>query len=321
MSVEVTSNEIKLTRIYHAPVKTVWAAWVDEKQVAQWWGPRGFTLTSKNKDVRTGGSWNYTMHSPDGVDFPNSTKFLEVIEFKKMVYDHGAKENGPPMFRVTVNFIDHHDKTEMQMTMALPSLESARQIQKHIKQAGGDATWDRLAEYLEKNSSGKDVFIINRSFEVPQEVMFDLWTDPKHFSEWLAPTGFKMKFLKDEIKEGCTTFYCMSNDTGLKMYGQANYQEIRKPHSLKYAQWFCDENQNISRHPMAPTWPQKMLTTVTFTPESAKQTRVTIEWQAFGKCSQEELATFINGRAGMTMGWTGSFDKLESYIKSKNCLA
>ena len=62
------SNEIRLTRIYDAPVKTVWSAWTDPAPVAQWWGPRGYTITTLHSDVRTGGSWNYIMRSFDQLD-------------------------------------------------------------------------------------------------------------------------------------------------------------------------------------------------------------------------------------------------------------
>ena len=68
------SNEIKITRIYDAPLEAVWDAWTDPEQVAQWWGPRGFTLTTHSKDLRPGGTWRYTMHGPDGTDYPNTTR-------------------------------------------------------------------------------------------------------------------------------------------------------------------------------------------------------------------------------------------------------
>jgi hypothetical protein len=35
-----------------------------------------------------------------------------------------------------------------------------------------------------------------------------------------------------------------------------------------------------------------------------------------GNVTQEELAAFVNARAGMTQGWTGSFDKLEAYLEN-----
>ncbi|MEZ6045243.1 MAG: SRPBCC domain-containing protein [Planctomycetaceae bacterium] len=55
----------------------------------QWWGPRGFTLTHHSKDLRPGGTWHYTMHGPDGTDYPNMTLYHEVEKYKKLVYDHG----------------------------------------------------------------------------------------------------------------------------------------------------------------------------------------------------------------------------------------
>ncbi len=308
------SNEIRITRTYDAPVKAVWDAWTDPKQVAQWWGPRGFTLTTHSKDLRAGGHWNYTMHGPDGVDYPNKTFYHEVEKYSRLVYDHGASDDRPPLFRVTVIFTDLKGKTKMEMSMALATPEAAEETRKFIKKAGGNATWDRLAEYLEKDSSGKEQFVINRSFDAPRELVFEMWTNPKHFSQWLAPTGFTMKFFRADIKTGGETFYSMTDGKTMTMYGRAKYLEITRPDRIVYTQQFCDENEKISRHPKAPTWPETMLTTVTLTEEGPDQTRVTVTWEPYGSTTREELETFIAARGGMTQGWTGSFDKLEEYL-------
>jgi len=106
-------------------VKMVWDAWVEPKQVAQWWGPRGFTITNHSKDVRTGGHWKYIMHGPDGVDYPNMTQYLEVEKYSHMVYDHGGNDDQPPVFRASVKFIDLNGKTRMEMIMALPTARAA----------------------------------------------------------------------------------------------------------------------------------------------------------------------------------------------------
>jgi uncharacterized protein YndB with AHSA1/START domain len=314
MAAKNNPNEIYITRIYDAPVKAVWDAWTDPKQAAKWWGPRGFTITTHSKDLRPGGSWVYTMHGPDGTDWPNKAFYHEVEKYSLLVYDHGATDDRPPLFRVTVRFTEIKGKTKMEMTMALPTAEAAQETKKFIKKANGDSTWDRLAEYLEKESSGKEKFVINRSFNAPIELMYQMWTDPKHFSKWLAPTGFNMEFIKADIRPGGTSSYLMSNNAGMKMYGSASYKEFERPHRIVYTQQFNDEKGNISRHPAAPTWPETMLTIVTLTEEAPDRTRVTIEWEPYGEVSAEELATFINARSGMTQGWTGSFDKLEEYI-------
>jgi uncharacterized protein YndB with AHSA1/START domain len=303
-------NELYLTRLYDAPLKTVWEAWVDPAQVAKWWGPRGFTITTHHKDVRTGGSWSYIMHGPDGVDYPNETKFLEVEKYSKMVYDHGGFKDKPPMFRVTVIFTEIAGKTQMDFTMVFPTPEIAAQSKIFIKNANGNSTWDRLAEYL----SPTDKFVINRSFDASIDLMFTMWTDPKHFSQWLPPTGFTMKFLKADIKVGGTGFFCMSGANDIKMYGKTKYIEITKPNRIVYTQIFCDENENVSRHPMAPTWPETMLTTINLYEEDSGKTRVTVTWEPNGKTTKEEVDTFLNARSGMTQGWNGSFDKLDEYL-------
>lgn len=167
---------------------------------------------------------------------------------------------------------------------------------------------------METKNKPSDKFVINRTFEAPRDLVFQMWTDPKHFSQWLAPTGFTMTFLNDEIKAGSTTFYSMSGGGGMKMYGKATYREIVKPQRLVYTQIFCDEHGNIARHPMSPTWPQTMLTTVLLEEEGSDKTRVTVIWEVFGEATAVEHDTFHKAKAGMTQGWNGSFDKLEAYL-------
>jgi uncharacterized protein YndB with AHSA1/START domain len=123
-----------------------------------------------------------------------------------------------------------------------------------------------------------------------------------------------MEFIRADIKPGGSTFYVMTGPGNMKMYGRAKYLEIERPNRLVYTQEFCDEKENISRHPLAPTWPETMLTTIEFTEESPDRTRVTVTWETHGSTTREELETFIRERGGMTQGWTGSFDKLEEYL-------
>ncbi len=307
-------NELRLVRVFDAPVKLVWEAWTEDKHASKWWGPRGFTITTKSKEVRPGGQWIYTMHGPDGVDWPNITTYHEVEKYARLVYDHGASEGRPPLFRVTTTFTDMGGKTLMDMTMSLATPEAAREIQKFIKQAGGDSTWDRLGEYLEGEQKRGDVFLINRSFRTDQKTLFKMWTDPEHLAKWLPPTGATMKFLSVDVKPGGTSRYAMKNADGSSMYGQVNYELIQPHDQLVYTQNFCDEAGRLAKPPFAPTWPDRMRTTVTFTSEGQGETRVTVRWEVDGPATAEEAATFHAAKAGMTQGWTGTFDKLEALL-------
>src|SRR6478609_8272281 len=120
MAAKAKSNEINIMRVYDAPLVAVWDAWTDPEQVAQWWGPRGFTITTHSKDLRAGGHWNYTMHGLDGTDYINKTKYYEVEKHARLVYDHGGNDAQAPMFRVTVTFKEGRGKTTMDMRMGLP---------------------------------------------------------------------------------------------------------------------------------------------------------------------------------------------------------
>jgi uncharacterized protein YndB with AHSA1/START domain len=308
------SNEISITRVYDAPVETVWEAWADPQQAAQWWGPRGFTLTTHSKDLRPGGIWHYTMHGPDGTDYPNKAFYHVVETHRKLVYDHGGYDDRPPLFRVTVLFFESAGKTTMEMTMALPTAEEAEATRRFIKAAGGNATWDRLAEYLDEKERGCHSFVINHSFAAPIEQVFEIWIQPGHLSRWLPPDGFNMDILRADFREGGDCFFRMSNRADVTFSGRFDYREITRPSRIVYVQRFCDESEQVTRHPGLPIFPEAMLVTVLLTAEDDSTTRVTVTSVPVETASAEEISAFRDTRSSMTQGWTVSFDQLEAIV-------
>ena len=307
-------NDIRITRIYDAPLALVWEAWTDVEQVAQWWGPRGFTITTHSKDFRAGGTWVYTMHGPDGIDWPNFTRYHEVVPQARLVYDHGASAEGAaPMFQVTATFRDLGGKTELVMIMTLPTADAAKQTRVHIKAAGGNATWDRLAEYLAQRVSAQEVFVIARTFDAPITTVFDMWTSPDHFSAWLPPAGFSMSVLRGEISEGSATLIAMTNGD-IVMHVRQSYRQLQRPALLEYAQTFTDIDGNDARQPGAPAWPVTTLVTVQFVEETPTRTRVAVRFTIDGTVTAAEVDAFVAERAGMTTGWNASFDVLDEVL-------
>ncbi len=63
--------------------------------------------------------------------------------------------------------------------------------------------------------------------------------------------------------------------------------------------------------------PDRILTTVTFTPEGEEDTRVTVRWEILGDATAVERDTFESMRTSMTPGWTGAFEKLEAMLAAR----
>lgn len=308
------SNELVLTRVFDAPVNLVWDAWTDPKKAAKWWGPRGFSITTKSKDLKPGGKWIYTMHGPDGVDYPNVTTYFVVEPLKRLEYDHGANENQKALFRVNVLFSEAKGKTTMKMTMTFESPERAKELSVFIKQAGGNSTWDRLGEYLDEECNDKKVFLLNRVFESPIDLVFEMFTNPVHIEKWQPPTGFNMKILEGKVEAGCSVFYEMGNNE-VKFFGRSTYEKIIRPDFISFIQEFCDENGKNAKHPGAPIWPARWLTSVAFTAEDKTSTRITLKSEIIDGHTSAELEAFMAARGGMTQGWTGSLDRLEEHLE------
>ncbi len=305
------SNVISLSRVYDAPLQAVWEAWTVPEEVAQWWGPRGFTLTTHSRDMRTGGHWHYTMHGPDGTDYENTTQYLEVVPQQRLVYDHGGHKDRPPLFRVVALFTERNGRTQLDMSMTFATPEVAAEMRGFIKKAGGEATWDRLAEYLGKRQTGAEQFFIARTFDAPIERVYGMWTDPAHLSQWLPPTGATMNFLRAEPGIGGTSFYAMTMANGTVLYGRLSYVALERPGRVVYTQQFCDEKEQVIAAPFFAHWPRTMLTTVELVSEAPDRTRVSLRWEP-QDASAADIAEFVKQRGGMTLGWTGSFDKLEA---------
>lgn len=90
----VGDREIAINRIFDAPRKRVFDAWITPEAIAQWWGPRGFTTTTLSMEVRAGGIWKHIMHGPDGTNYPNEIRYEEVEIPERIIYATSGGEEG-----------------------------------------------------------------------------------------------------------------------------------------------------------------------------------------------------------------------------------
>ncbi len=73
-------------RLLQAPPERVYEAFTTREQVERWWGPDGFSVTTEQMDVRVAGTWRFTMHGPDGVDYLNEVTFEELSPPEQLAY-------------------------------------------------------------------------------------------------------------------------------------------------------------------------------------------------------------------------------------------
>jgi uncharacterized protein YndB with AHSA1/START domain len=146
---ESSDREIVITRLLDAPPELVFEVWTDPRHVEQWWGPRGFTNTIQEMDVRPGGVWRLIMHGPDGTDYDNEIVYEEVVRPQRLVYLHGTGHEGDPSFLVTTTFEIEGAGTRVTLKVRFESAEERRKAVEDIGAIeGGNQTLDRLAEYL-----------------------------------------------------------------------------------------------------------------------------------------------------------------------------
>ena len=142
-------KEMVVSRIINAPREKVFEAFTDPEHISEWWGPNGFTTTSRSQHRRVGGSWLYTMHGPDGTDYPNRQVFTEIVHPKRLCYNHDNGTNADPSsFKVTVSFEALGDKTNVELRSLFPSKEAVDDAKKFGAEEGGTQTLSRLDKFL-----------------------------------------------------------------------------------------------------------------------------------------------------------------------------
>jgi uncharacterized protein YndB with AHSA1/START domain len=87
-------------RAISAGAEEIFAAFSDSDRLARWWGPAGFTNTFHTFEFKIGGRWIYTMHGPNGKDYPNECVFRVIEPSKKIVIEHVVL----PLYTLTVTF-------------------------------------------------------------------------------------------------------------------------------------------------------------------------------------------------------------------------
>jgi len=137
---------VKLSSRVQAPPRRVFEAMTDPNQVAEWWGPEGFTCPEVTLDVRVGGPYRIAMQPPEGELFYLVGEYVEVSPPSRLAYTF-RWEPPDPDDRETVARLALRESagaTEIKLTQG-PFVTAAR---RELHEAGWTDTFARLARHL-----------------------------------------------------------------------------------------------------------------------------------------------------------------------------
>jgi uncharacterized protein YndB with AHSA1/START domain len=155
-------------------------------------------------------------------------------------------------------------------------------------------------------------FVITRVLNAPRELVFQVWTQAEHLTQWWGPKNFVVRQANLDLRSGGSLHYCLEGPDGKEMWGKWTFKEVTPPERLVFLSGFSNPQGNITRAPFSEVWPLEVLSTLTFAEQDGKTllTMRGVAWNA----TEAECNTFEAGIASMNAGWGGTFEVLETYL-------
>jgi uncharacterized protein YndB with AHSA1/START domain len=98
---------------------------------------------------------------------------------------------------------------------------------------------DLATESTAAAASDREI-VFTRTFEAPRELVFKVWTDPRHVGAWWGPYGFTTTTSEMDVRPGGVWRYVMHGPDGTDYPNKIVYREVVRPERLTY--WHGDDN-------------------------------------------------------------------------------
>ncbi len=153
----------------------------------------------------------------------------------------------------------------------------------------------------------EDAIVIERTFDAPKDLIWQMWTDPEHFKKWYGPNGFIVPVADMDLRVGGQRTICMASlDGSMTMWTTGEFTEIAPTDRLVYTESPSDENGNVVS-PAAMGMPDGYPVTTTVT--------VLLE-DVDGRTKMVMTHAGVPADSGAGDGWSQAFDKLADHIKT-----
>jgi uncharacterized protein YndB with AHSA1/START domain len=143
-------TEVVLTRVIDAPRELVFDAWTDPEHMAQWWGPRGYSVPACELDPRPGGVLSLVMRDSDGNDSRVHGTYREVVRPERLVFT--AIVPGPDGETLvetlqTITLMEQEGRTHLTVRARVDRLAPGASWMIEGMDDGWGQSLDRLAEF------------------------------------------------------------------------------------------------------------------------------------------------------------------------------
>jgi uncharacterized protein YndB with AHSA1/START domain len=142
-------REIVISRVIDAPRELVFEAFTEVRHLSGWWGPEGFSTTTRAFEFRVGGVWDFVMHGPDGTDYQEWISWTEIARPQRIALLHGESREDPNAFESVLTFTPDGTATRIEMRTVFPTKELRDEaVEKYHAIQGGQQTLSNLAAYV-----------------------------------------------------------------------------------------------------------------------------------------------------------------------------
>src|SRR3954465_3067505 len=142
-------REIVISRVISAPRELVFEAFTEVRHLARWWGPEGFTTTTRAFEFRVGGEWDFVMHGPDGTDYTEWISWTEIAPPERIALVHGESRGGPTAFESVLACEPDGAATRIEMRTVFPTEQLRDEaVERYHAIEGGQQTLSKLAAYV-----------------------------------------------------------------------------------------------------------------------------------------------------------------------------
>ncbi|MCO8275948.1 SRPBCC family protein [Actinoplanes sp. TRM 88003] len=144
-----SEREIVIDRRIDAPRELVFEAFTEVRHLSQWWGPEGFSTTTRAFEFRVGAEWDFVMHGPDGTDYAEWITWTEIVAPERIALLHGEVRDDPNAFVSVLTFEPDGEATRIVMRTVFPTKELRDEaVEKYHAIEGGQQTLNNLAAYV-----------------------------------------------------------------------------------------------------------------------------------------------------------------------------